>query len=72
MLMGEGCEDAAAHAEVGNVHVRAFLGVVEAKGEFPKVVDVHGRWFSSGGPDDTQFYPSCSASPTMMPSGPRM
>ena len=43
MLMGESREDAAADAEVGSPHVSAFLGVVKAKGEFPKVVRGHER-----------------------------
>ena len=41
--MGESREDAAADAEVGGADVRAFLGIVKAKGQFPEVVRVHER-----------------------------
>src|SRR5262245_36244703 len=43
MLMGEGRKDAAADAEVGSPHVSVFLGAVEAKGDFSKIVRVHER-----------------------------
>src|SRR5262245_22291538 len=46
MLVGERREDAAADAEVRGTHVSAFLGVVEAKGQFSKVVRVHEAAFA--------------------------
>ena len=44
----EGCENLAAHAEVGVAHVGGFLGVGEGEGEGAKVVGSHETKFPNG------------------------
>src|SRR5262249_21790788 len=43
LLTGERGENAAGNAEVGNAHVRAFLGLVEAQCNAAKVVGSHSN-----------------------------